>query len=239
MLIHLHRQDSDETGEDSEEDDDEALGDGSSDDDDDDEKAHARPYMALLQGFNDSSAPKSKRRKLDHGDSPEGDNAGGSDQEEGDQTRDLDAVEEPEDPAIGLEEQPEDSDDEDDADDPFDVHYAQPNEELISQNVKAVKSGEWASKRTMMQSWRATLMSPGSDGDCEVPQLVSGLDSLRLKQKLAETAGKKMGGFNMLQRTFGSVLFDYRDVMHCDRNINNSDQLRQLTCLHALNHIFK
>lgn len=195
--------------------------------------------MTLLQGFGDSSAPNAKRRKVDHEDTSDGRDAMDAEQE-GEGGRDVDAVDEPEDPAIGLEEQPEDdSDVEADATDPFDVHFAQPNEETMSSMVKAVKSGDWTTKRALMQSWRATVMSPGTDSACEPPQLISSLDSLRLKQKMKETASKKIGELNAVQRAFGSVIFDYRDILHCDRTVSNSDQLRQMTCLHALNHIFK
>lgn len=77
------------------------------------------------------------------------------------ENEDLDLVEEPEDPVIGLEEQSEDdSDGEDDSSDPFDLHFAQADERIISKKVTDIKKGEWTTKRSMMNSLRATIMTP-------------------------------------------------------------------------------
>lgn len=207
-----------------------------------------KPYMALLQGFNDTNAPQAKRRKIEHSSTPatktpaqptEGSDASSED-EAMDEGRDVDEVEEAEDPAIGLDEEPdEDSDDEVDTTDPFDAHFANAEEQLTTKRVEAAKKGQWATKRAMLQSWRATVMSAGSD-EPTAPPTVSGIDGLKLKQKLRETATKKkMMRFNDVERALAPVLFDYRDILHCDRSVKNSQSMRQLVCLHALNHIFK
>ncbi|KPM36668.1 U3 small nucleolar RNA-associated protein 25 [Neonectria ditissima] len=210
------------------------------DEDEEDDKAAARPYMALLQSFEDSSAPNAKRRKLDHrASSPRGD-AGSSDEASGD--KDVDRVdEEPEDDAdAGLEEQPEeDSEDEDEVTDPFDLHFAHPDDDLVAKRVKAIQNNEWATKRALTPSWRATITYPNFDAGSELPKPVSGLDDLNLKLKLKETASRKIGSFEAVHRDFSPLVFDYRDVLHCDRTVRNAEQLRQLTCLHAVNHVFK
>lgn len=205
-----------------------------------------RPYMALLQGFKDESAPRAKRRKLDHKRSsqPPADstllNESGEDEpEDGDQ--DVDKVEEPENPAIDLDEEPEDdsSDEEGHSTDPFDVHFAHADEQLSSKRVQAAKKGEWTTKRALVQPWRATLMYPGASGDFEPLSEASSLDSFRLKQKLKETAGKKMSNLSEVEKSLGPLLFGYHDILYCDRTVKNSQSLRQLVCLHALNHVFK
>ncbi|KAI5462499.1 U3 snoRNA-associated protein 25 [Mariannaea sp. PMI_226] len=217
----------------------------SEEDDDDDEKATARPYMTLLQSLNESSGPTAKRRKLDHRkSSPARDGDPSSPEASGDEAeedKDIDhAEEEPEDEDAGVEDQPEeDSEDEEDSSDPFDMHFAHPNDDLVAKAVKAVQKGEWATKRALMQSWRATIMSPNSGAVPEVPKPISGVDGLKLKEKLKETASRKIGSFGPVQKNLGSLLFDYRDIMHCDRTVQNSDKMRQLTCLHALNHVFR
>ncbi|CAM1500882.1 Fc.00g100440.m01.CDS01 [Cosmosporella sp. VM-42] len=211
-----------------------------------DEKVAARPYMVLLQSFNEPNAPQAKRRKLEHREpsppkasKPELDEQSNEESDEEDAEKDIDRVEEAEeDPA---DEEPEDEDSEDEADftDPFDVHFAHADEDIVAKRIKAVEKAEWTTKRAMVQPWRATLMGPNSDAGSEVPKPVSGLDGFKLKQKLKETATRKIGSFGPMERNLSPLLFDYRDVMHCDRTVSNSDQLRQLTCLHALNHVLK
>lgn len=203
--------------------------------------------MALLQSFNDSSAPKAKRRKLEHQESAprteiedsDEEESVGSDQEGED--GDIDRVEEAEeDPAAGFDEQLEDEgSDEEDATDPFDTHFANPDQELVAKRVKAAQKGDWATKRSLVQTLRATITYPDAGASPEAPKPVSSLDGLKLKQKLKETASSKIGNLTAAQQNLSPVLFEYRDVLHCDRTVRNSDKIRQITCLHALNHVFK
>lgn len=198
--------------------------------------------MTLMSSFTESSGPKAKRRKLDHGETQDAAPSAELDEGRADQGPDMDEVEEPEEATNGLEEQPDDADDsenEEDVTDPFEAHFAQPDDELTTQRIKAVKDGKWATSRALMQTWRATHSTPGDEATSDAPQPITGLDNLRLKQKLKETVSKKMATLSPVQQTLGSVLFNYRDVLHCDRTVSNAEQLRQLTCLHVLNHIFK
>lgn len=155
--------------------------------------------------------------------------------------RDVDHVEEPEEPAIGLEDPlgEDSSDDEEVSTDPFDTHFAHPDEELSSKRVQAVKKGEWASKRAVTKPWRATYMYPGSEDSFTAPSSVSHLDDLRLKNKLKETASRKMAEFGDIEKGLAPILFGYRDVLYCDRTVKDSESLRRMVCLHALNHVFK
>ncbi|KAK5987143.1 U3 small nucleolar RNA-associated protein 25 [Cladobotryum mycophilum] len=232
-----------ESGSDDSDIEDEALEDVASDDDDE-EQAPTRPYMALMQKFSsESSAPSAKRRKITHEPSPPREASPTPKEEEEiakeSKREDVDEADDVEDPALGAGEQPEDADSEDEIDttDPFDTHFANPDEQVSARAVAAAKNGEWTSKRAMLQPWRATVMSAGAEGT--VPQPVSGLGGLNLKQKLRETSKEKMAGFDATQRAFAAALFDYRDILLCDRTVENSHKMRQTACLHALNHVFK
>lgn len=211
---------------------------------DEEEAPQVRPYMALLQGFADNSAPKAKRRKLDHSkpattpkSAPSEDE---SESEEEDEGKDIDQVDEPEELANDLEEQPEDdsSDDEEGSSDPFDVHFAQPDEACSSKAIKSVKEEQWTTKRAMVNSWRGTFMGPGSEST-RVPQPLSSFGDLHLKNKLKESASKKMSNLSDAEKHLMSLVFGYSDVLHCDRTIKESDSLRRMVCLHAVNHVFK
>ncbi|KAM0557114.1 hypothetical protein ACHAPJ_005377 [Fusarium lateritium] len=218
----------------------------SEEEDEDEQTASAKPYMALLQSFNESSAPSAKRRKIEHQEPPQSQSDEGSSSGEDDEAdnedaeKDIDrAEEEPEDQAEEQLDDDDDSEDEENPTDPFDVHFAHPDDDTVAKRVKAVQKGDWATKRALLQNLRATVTYPGSDAGSEVPKPIAGLDGLQLKQKLKETSSRKIGEFDAVQRTLSPLLFNYNDVLFCDRTVRNSDSLRELTCLHALNHVFK
>lgn len=192
--------------------------------------------MALLQGFNDESAPSAKRRKMDHQTANEDSSQDLSE----DENQDKDMVYEAEEPDNEIEVQSDDSgDEEQDSTEPFDTHFAHPDEERCLNRVEAAKKGEWSTKRAMVQPWRATFQTPGSDESSDIPQPATGLESFNLKQKLRDIAIKKMLKFGDIEKSLGPLLFNYRDVLHCDRTVRNSRAMRQMVCLHALNHVFK
>lgn len=218
-----------------------------SEDDDEEQTTSSKPYMALLQSFNnESSAPNAKRRKLDNQEFAQSRQDEDSSDEEGDEDeedaeKDIDRAEdEPEDQVEEqIDEDDEDSEDEENPSDPFDVHFAHPDDDAVAKRVNSVQKGDWATKRALLQNSRATIMCPLSDVGAEVPKPVDGLDGLQLKQKLKETSSRKIGEFDAVQRNLSPLLFNYNDVLFCDRTVRNSDSLRELTCLHALNHVFK
>ncbi|KAI1009679.1 hypothetical protein LB504_003603 [Fusarium proliferatum] len=212
-----------------------------SEDDDDEHATSSKPYMALLQSFsNENSAPDAKRRKLNHRNStqsqPEEDSSG----EDEDTEKDIDHAEDEDEEEVeeNLEGE-EDSEDEENPTDPFDVHFAHPNDDAVSQRVRSVQKNDWATKRALLPNMRATILYPGSDTGSEIPKPIAGLEGLQLKQKLRETSSRKIGDFDALQRNLGPLIFNYNDVLFCDRTVRNSDSLRELACLHALNHVFK
>ncbi|EXA45162.1 hypothetical protein FOVG_06328 [Fusarium oxysporum f. sp. pisi HDV247] len=219
-----------------------------SEDDDDEHTTSSKPYIALLQSFNnESSAPNAKRRRLDHKKSTQsqteedssGEESHADDQDE-DTEKDIDRSEdEAEEQVEEKLDDEDDSEDEENPTDPFDVHFAHPNDNTVSQRVKSVQTNDWATKRALLHNMRATILYPGSDTGSEIPKPIAGLEGLQLKQKLRETSSRKIGDFDALQRNLGPLIFNYNDLLFCDRTVQNSDSLRELACLHALNHVFK
>ncbi|KLO94143.1 spt5p [Fusarium fujikuroi] len=212
-----------------------------SEDDDDEHATSSRPYMALLQSFsNENSAPDAKRRKLNHRNSTQSQPKEDSSGEDEDTEKDIDdAEDEAEEEVEENLEGEEDSEDEENPTDPFDVHFAHPNDDAVSQRVRSVQKNDWATKRALLPNMRATILHPGPDTGSEIPKPIAGLEGLQLKQKLRETSSRKIGDFDALQRNLGPLIFNYNDVLFCDRTVRNSDSLRELACLHALNHVFK
>ncbi|EFQ28322.1 hypothetical protein CGRA01v4_11967 [Colletotrichum graminicola] len=216
-----------------------------SEDEEEETPQNARPYMALLQGFTESSEPSAKRRKLESGTSAAPAQAESESDEDEDEKKveDLDRVEEAEDPMADLAEEEEQSDDEDevDASDPFDSHFTTPDEDLTAKRVRAIQKKDWTFKRTMSKVSKAVVTYPQvEDSDAPaIPSPISSLDGLKLKQKLRETASKKLATLNPLQQAIAPTIFSYSDVLYDNRNTQNSEGLRQLVCLHAVNHVFK
>lgn len=208
-------------------------------DQDDEREAPAKAYMALLQGFSDTAVPTAKRRKLGHERSTSAsEHAASKELVTGDGEPDLDAVEGGDDLDAGVEEQPEsDSEDDEDLSDPFDLHFAHPDEKTSAERIKVAKAGEWTTTRAMVKPWRATFQHP--EPELTIPPPAADLGSFKLKQKLTETAKKKLGKFGDPEKSLAPLLFSYRDVLHCDRTVRNAQSTRQLVCLHALNHILK
>ena len=52
-----------------------------------------------------------------------------------------------------------------------------------------------------------------------------------------ENAQKEIGDFNDLEQTIAPSLFSYQDLLFGARTVQNAGRLRDLTCLHALNHV--
>lgn len=61
----------------------------------------------------------------------------------------------------------------------------------------------------------------------------------QLKQKLEAPAGRYLPELTGLNGTLAAAIFGYDDLLLTDRTTDNAQDLRTLTCLHALNHVFK
>ncbi|OTA70463.1 DUF1253-domain-containing protein [Hypoxylon sp. EC38] len=227
--------------------DEESENDGSGSEDEQ-EQANSRPYFALMQILSkESSAPRSKRRKLDH-QSEEPKSSTKDEQQEaaldqdGDEERDIDKVEE-------AEEGPEDEiavDDDDDEDipdssDAFETHFVSPDQDVLQKRLKAIQANEYSQSNSVQNGWRLIRNIPGKDStqSAPLPSSISGPSSLKLKHRLVETAGRKRPTFDNLEQVLYSLTFAYNDILFCGRTTRNAENLRRMTCLHSVNHVFK
>lgn len=220
----------------------EELGPDSQDESTDDEDIDAAPatksYNALLQSLtNDSaSAPNPKRRKLNQDSQPEEDSSDGSK----DLVEDVDQVDEPEDgPETAVDGLIEEEGDEDEAT-PYDIHFANPDDNTLSRRLEFIQQGTWSTYKAATPIAK-TMISLASDEKLDasiLPNAVTGPGDLKLKLKLSRTIEKQKISFNALEASLAPLLFDYNDVLFCERTHTNSESLRRLACLHAINHIF-
>ncbi|KAL2148705.1 hypothetical protein VTH82DRAFT_1852 [Thermothelomyces myriococcoides] len=226
-----------------------------SDEEDEDEvQQPAQPYMALMRSLVES-APKAKRRKLDHPSTDGQDRntskpeaapepARGKGGEESGEEHDPDLVEEPEEDPSNL--PPEDlfdEDDELDSTDPFEVHFADPKEDEVQPKLKAAKEGKWRTERIPTKSTRIFLSIPdtgdGTTHNTLLPAPVSGISDLKLKKRLHDSMASKHPKFDQVEQTIAPHLFNYQDVLYCNRTVAGSQGVRRMAALHALNHVFK
>jgi U3 small nucleolar RNA-associated protein 25 len=217
-----------------------------SDEEDEEDVSTARPYMSLMRSLVESAPPKSKRRKLDHKEAQETPQQQIKEEQPKEKDRDgnsdVDHVEEPEETPeeAAVEEDLFDEDDDLDASDPFETHFADPDDTLVSPRLKAIKEGQWQMKRTVQNTWRLFINTPGTgNADAQLPKSMSGPADLKLKRKLQESISKKWTAFDQVETLLAPLIFNQLDTLFCERTLSNSANLRRMACLHALNHVFK
>jgi U3 small nucleolar RNA-associated protein 25 len=220
---------------------------GESSDEEIEELPAIRPYAALMQSLAAESGHQIKRRKLGHIQERK---VAQSEEVELDQpekevadTEDTDHVEEAEEgPETATDDLLQDDEDMKDASDPFELHFADPDNSLLSERLKSLQRDQWKTEKVVLpKAGKAVISVPMSD-DLEAlvtPPSVSGPDGLKLKQKLIGVVMKQRPSFDDLERIIAPLIFNYQDVLYCDRRPTNAESLRRLTCLHVVNHIFK
>lgn len=65
------------------------------------------------------------------------------------------------------------------------------------------------------------------------------LNKLQIKHKLKVPAKQILSEFTDLHRNLSSSIFNYRDILFTERTPSNAEDLRTLTCIHVLNHLYK
>jgi U3 small nucleolar RNA-associated protein 25 len=201
-------------------------------------QANTKPYAALLQTLAaDHSAPAAKRRKLDTAQMDGSDSEGEEDEEEHLKVDEVDEDEEGPETAIeGAD------DDDEDASDPFEAHFANPDDNLLSRRLANLKTNVWSQRKvTVKELGKAQIAIPEADAaeQATMPAPIQRPDQLRLKQKLVDPFTKQKANFNAEEQTIASAMFNYRDLLYCERTTTNAKGMRRLACLHAVNHVFK
>jgi U3 small nucleolar RNA-associated protein 25 len=218
-------------------------------------------YNALLAAFGKSTEPeepKRKKRKLDLNGStknPKRRRAEGLDQ--GDEANEVPEGSESEGPSDLAEEGESDAEelqgnvmgdeggddeDEEDATDPFEHHFANPSEANVKTAVNAIKDASWQTeKRPFGAAGICTVSIP--QGAAQIAAkgkaAVKSLAELKLKRRLVEPANQTLGELSDLEKAAANSIFQYQDLLFGDRTVENSSRLRTLVTLHALNHVLK
>lgn len=228
---------SEESGSEEEEVSDEEM----SDDDDDDvvQASAVKPYAALLQSLTADSAPAAKRRKLD---TSSGQQVAQESSDEEEEITNVDDVEEEEEGPETAVDGALDDDDDEDASDPFEANFANPDSNILSRRLNNLKNGVWSPRKiTVKNVGKAVVAVPEKEApeQATLPAAINGPAGLVLKKKLIDPVTKQRASFDPLEQNMAASIFNYRDILFCDRTAANAENLRRLTCLHAVNHIFK
>ena len=215
------------------------------DDDDDALAATKRPYADLMQSLLAGSGPAGKRRKLAAAEpkrpvteAPRDD----VDRSEG-SAIDVDKVDEPEEPALETDAELvlDEADEVTDRSDPFESHFAEPDDQAVSGRIKAMQKGQWKRKDQVVQGFKVLQFVPlGAEGaELACPEAIPSPQELKLKRRLATTMSSKWTKFNAVESVISPYLFQYYDLLFCERTLENAKSMRRAACLHAVNHVFK
>lgn len=212
----------------------------SSSEGDEEEAPAVKPYAALLQSLAVDSTPPAKRRKVDSSARQNGE----QDEDEGEMLtaeNGVDYVEEEEEGPETATEGILDDDDEVDITDPFEAHFADPDDNILGRRLKAIAKRSWSSQKLTLTGIGRAVVSIPEDGTtvASIPQAVSSPGLLKIKQKLRGAVERQRPSFGPLESTMAPVIFGYQDILYCERTHSNAEELRRLTCIHAINHVFK
>ncbi|OAG14753.1 U3 small nucleolar RNA-associated protein 25 [Alternaria alternata] len=216
-----------------------ASDDAASDEEEEEAQPISNAYASLLQSFSSrntgSDEHRKKRRKLGH-DEPE------PDVEVDDESSTLEAED-----AVAEEEEEElDNDEVSDEDDreeqkleqAYERHFANPDENELAMRLKRIAANQWTSQKLDRKPGlgAGVLQVPSDEVKTPVRKLRSVRD-LDLKARLVENAQKRIGAFDELEQVITPSIFGYQDLLFGARTVQNASRLRDITCLHALNHI--
>jgi U3 small nucleolar RNA-associated protein 25 len=126
--------------------------------------------------------------------------------------------------------------------DPFEVRFANPDDNLLSRKLKALEKRQWTTQKfSIPKVGKAIISTPDAieGGDLVLLSAVSDIGGLKLKQKLVASVTKQVTTFDPLEQAIAPFIFNYHDILFCERSPAASERLRRLTCLQAINHIFK
>lgn len=202
------------------------------------EETPARSYATLMQILRAENGPQTKRRKLNTSEEPKFQQSEKEDSLE--ESTDVDHVDEAEeDPETDADGLIEDEDEVEDATDPFEAHFASPDENSLTSKLRALQQDQWLIQNTVIPKVGKISQNLPGEQDMELKLKITEPKDLKLKQKLEKVFLKNKLNFNPTETAAANAIFNYQDILFCGRTPANAEELRRLTCLHAVNHVFK
>jgi U3 small nucleolar RNA-associated protein 25 len=120
----------------------------------------------------------------------------------------------------------------------FKSHFADPDENELAMRLKRIAENEWTSKRLDGGRGRGVIQLPCAEDTTLERRKFKSTRDVQLKERLVENAHKAVGSFkDDVEQAIVPSIFGYQDVLFGARTVQNSGRLRDITCLHAVNHI--
>ncbi|KAF2721456.1 DUF1253-domain-containing protein [Polychaeton citri CBS 116435] len=150
-------------------------------------------------------------------------------------------------PAIEAEDGDND-DDEEDTSDPYNKHLAPVDEARFSALVHAAAADQWRTERVNLTGHqslgkhsvgKATVLVPKINQTITHRKPLEDIKGLNLKRRLQEGARKLVNPPSTFQSALAPYMYNYSDLLAGIRTPDNASELRNLACLHALNHVLK
>ncbi|KAF2424824.1 DUF1253-domain-containing protein [Tothia fuscella] len=206
---------------------------------DDEPVNRKQAYNLLLQSFGhneEEQGPSKKKQKVevlkrDHSEKVKDENKDAN-SDLGEPEDEENEDETPQDEADGQDEDPSD---------PYEFHFANPDQNELARRLNAITSNKWSTTRQPF----------GSNGQCTfcLPDPGSPISKLghippaagpsNFKQRLSTSASSFLPLLDDTEKSLASNIFAYRDVLFGGRTVETALNLRKLTTLHALNLVFK
>jgi U3 small nucleolar RNA-associated protein 25 len=217
-----------------------ASDDAASDEEEEEAQPISNAYATLLQSFSSrntgSEEHRKKRRKLGH-DEPSHE----VESDEGSESSTLEAeepVDEDEQEDVDIDEENEDEDDkEQELEKAYEKHFANPDENELATRLKRIAANQWASQKLDRVSGKGVGILQVPSDEAKAPRKLKSVHDVQLKARLVENAQKQIGAFDELEQAIAPSIFGYQDLLFGARTVQNAGRLRDITCLHALNHI--
>lgn len=132
-----------------------------------------------------------------------------------------------------------DSDDEGQSD-PFESHFAAPTQDYLKR-IKAAEANEWETNKLTHPALSGKLVFSAPAGSQAQPgKKVDSLSDVNsLKKKLVAPFDSLNGEFRPVQKALAPYIFANQDVLFTSRTPENAASIRNLACVHALNHLYK
>lgn len=123
-----------------------------------------------------------------------------------------------------------------DAQDPFEWHFANPDESTL---LKAAGGVEWVNHKYDGSLGGRSILSVPKTGALGDELSVKSFDSLPVKYRLQAPFQRENGDLSPLQKQLASPMFGYRDILYPHRTWDNASSIQRLYTLHIMNHIYK
>jgi U3 small nucleolar RNA-associated protein 25 len=114
-----------------------------------------------------------------------------------------------------------------------------PDETELATRLKRIATNQWSSQKLDRAAGSAqgvgVLQIPTAEA--KAPRKLKSIRDVPLKGRLVANAQKKIGNFTEIEQAIAPSIFGYQDLLFGARTVQNASRLRDITCLHALNHI--